>query len=365
MSSDNKVVVVLGAGVVGLTTAIQLQETGRYNVTIIAETLPTDPKTITYTSQWAGAHHVTESGNDVRQQKMDKATFDKFWELSAPGGLAEGCFLRLSQTEYYMEERTDPHFPYPEFREVPPDLLPEGVHSAVSFMTVTIDTPVYLNWLLSNFLSKGGSVVRGTVQHISQVVEGGPGIFHDPKRISAKPDAVIVSVGIGARSLGGVEDKTMYPIRGQTVIVRAPWVRFGRAMSSLTGTSTYIIPRRSGDVILGGIREPDDWYPIPRSESTRDILERAFSLCPELAPPGTKDPKLEDVLPLIVEEGCGHRPARKDGIRLETEWFKDVKGGRKIPIVHNYGHGGYGYQSSWGSAELALGLLNEALENGP
>ncbi|KAH8817601.1 D-amino-acid oxidase [Flagelloscypha sp. PMI_526] len=365
MSSDKKAVVVLGAGVIGLTTALHLQETNRYNVTIVAETLPTDPKTITYTSQWAGAHHVSLSGKDVRQQKMDKVTFDKFWELSAPGGLAENCFLRLPQTEYYMEERSDPHFPYPEFREVSKDLLPEKIHSAVTFKTVTIDSPVYLNWLLSTFLSKGGSIVRGTVQHISQVVEGGPGIFQDQKRVSVKPDAVIVAVGLGARSLGGVEDKTMYPIRGQTVVVRAPWVRFGRTISSMTGLWTYIIPRRSGDVILGGIKESDDWYPNARPEGTRDILERAFSLCPELAPPGTKDPTIQDVLPLVIEEGCGHRPGRKDGIRLETEWFEEVKGGRNIPIVHNYGHGGYGYQSSWGSAELALGLLDEALERRP
>ena len=38
---------------VGLTTAVKIQEKGGYNVTIIAETFPGDPKTITYTSLWA------------------------------------------------------------------------------------------------------------------------------------------------------------------------------------------------------------------------------------------------------------------------------------------------------------------------
>jgi len=42
-----------GTGVVGLSTAIRVQETGKYNVTIIAETFPTDPRTIRYTSHWA------------------------------------------------------------------------------------------------------------------------------------------------------------------------------------------------------------------------------------------------------------------------------------------------------------------------
>jgi len=40
-------------GVVGLTTAVKIQERGNYDVTILAEVLPDDPKTIQYTSQWA------------------------------------------------------------------------------------------------------------------------------------------------------------------------------------------------------------------------------------------------------------------------------------------------------------------------
>jgi len=33
-----------------------------------------------------------------------------------------------------------------------------------------------------------------------------------------------------------------------------------------------------------------------------------------------------------------------------------------IPIVHSYGHGGFGYQSSYGCAEVAVNLVKEALE---
>lgn len=51
-------------GVIGITTGTKLQETGDYQVTIVAETLPTDPKNIRYTSPWAGAHHVSVAGDD-------------------------------------------------------------------------------------------------------------------------------------------------------------------------------------------------------------------------------------------------------------------------------------------------------------
>jgi hypothetical protein len=35
-------------------------------------------------------------------------TFKVMWDLSAPGGGAEGCFLRLDQKEYYREEYAQP-----------------------------------------------------------------------------------------------------------------------------------------------------------------------------------------------------------------------------------------------------------------
>ena len=38
---------------------------------------------------------------DVGLEELDMNTFKVMWEMSAPGGIAEGCFLRLHQTEYY------------------------------------------------------------------------------------------------------------------------------------------------------------------------------------------------------------------------------------------------------------------------
>jgi len=165
--------------------------------------------------------------------------------------------------------------------------------------------------------------------------------------------------------LGGVEDKAMYPIRGQTILLRAPWIKYGRTMVEKDGSRTYTIPRRCGDVILGGTIDKDDWYPTPRPEITKDILNRVFTLCPELAPPevrATREPTVDDLLPLVLEEGCGLRPARAGGVRIELEWLEDVKRQREVPVVHNYGHGGFGYQSSWGSASEALELLEGAFK---
>lgn len=112
---------------------------------------------------------------------------------------------------------------------------------------MTIDTPRYTNYLLSRFIAAGGSIVRGKVQHINDVVEGGSGIYTDSKK-ATPADAIVVCNGLGARTLGGIEDKDVYPIRGQTILIRAPWVRFGMTIATENmGEATYIIPRRSGD----------------------------------------------------------------------------------------------------------------------
>jgi len=86
-------------------------------------------------------------------------------------------------------------------------------------------------------------------------------------------------------------------------------------------------------------------YPHPRPEITASILERSLNLCPELIPPEKREqlqkeqrePTVEDIKPLIIEEGCGLRPSRKNGIRLEKEIRSNTNGDKKVAIVHNYG----------------------------
>ncbi|KAF9566532.1 D-aspartate oxidase [Agrocybe pediades] len=364
-----KEIVVLGAGVIGLTTAYKLQLQDAYKVTIVSEIIPSDPKSIKYTSRWAGGHHVYNPLNETEQHLFEEQTFDVMWALSAPGSDAEECFLRVPQTEYFFTEepKPNPMEKMPNFKRLNADELIPGALSGCTFTTVTIDVPVYLNYLLMRFLAVGGRVLRGSLQHIYPLLEAGTNLFAGGNKRDPVPDAVINCTGLGARVLGGVEDKDVFPVRGQTVLVRAPWVRFGRTETlDHTGAFTYIIPRRSSDVIVGGTRGINDWFPRPRPEITADILRRGLKLCPELAPPeirAIREPTLDDILPHVVDEGCGLRPARKGGLRLEVEWIDGalVKRDGKVPIVHNYGHGGFGYQASWGCANRVVELLDAAL----
>lgn len=101
---------------------------------------------------------------------------------------------------------------------------------------------------------------RNRVGHITQVAEGSytsrkPGAYTlysscvPYKPFLSSLDVIVVCTGIGSRSLGGVEDLDVYPVRGQTVLIRAPWVKFGISEKTSECIS-YIIPRQSGDVSL-------------------------------------------------------------------------------------------------------------------
>ncbi|KAG9119496.1 hypothetical protein FRC07_005455 [Ceratobasidium sp. 392] len=339
-------VVILGAGVIGLSTACKLQEKG-YTVTIIAEHLPGDKKTIEYTSPWAGAHHVSRAEGDKVQEGInayDARTFEVMWKMSEPGHPASGCFLRLHQTENFIKQPDSAHSPYwfmPGYK-LSRDESQDKV--TVEFETVTIDTSVYLPYLLSVFLKNGGKIVRARVSHLSQVAQG--------SYASLKPS---------------VEDRDVFPIRGQVVLIHAPWIKFGISEKTPDYIS-YIIPRRNGDVVLGGTYGINDWYPYPRAETVDNIIRRALALSPLIAPPesraGDRTPTVEDVKSIIVESGCGLRPGRKGGIRLERGEIEylEGEGSKSIPVVYNYGHGGQGYQSSWGTAERAVELVEETLK---
>lgn len=193
------------------------------------------------------------------------------------------------------------------------------------------------------------------------------------------PAAIIACPGIGARFLGGIEDRDVYPVRGQTILLRAPWVEYGRTLSGPDGLYIYMMPRCTGDVrlcffcsaergnaqhlpnrwSLVGLKCPmtgkcflsksqipvslteyiDTRYPKPRATDRTYVLTRILALCPDLAPPSvraSREPTVGDLEALIVDEGCGLRPARMGGIRLEVGSLERGEG-EKIPVVYNYG----------------------------
>ena len=136
--------------------------------------------------------------------------------------------------------------------------------------------------------------------------------------------AFVNATGLGARKL--VPDGTMFPTRGQTIVVKgeADKVSTFEGMNSIK----YVIPRKgSGTSVLGGTKQVGNWDTEVNHETTKDILEGCRPLAPEL---------LKDGEFRVVKVLVGLRPSREGGARVESE----VVGERKV--VHSYGHSGAG-----------------------
>lgn len=78
-------------------------------------------------------------------------------------------------------------------------------------------------------------------------------------------------------------------------------------------------------------------------------MKRAVELCPSL----TCGKGIEHLD--ISRHGVGLRPVREGGPREEKERISDTW------VVHNYGAGEAGYQSSFGCAQSAVDLVEETL----
>lgn len=101
---------------------------------------------------------------------------------------------------------------------------------------------------------------------------------------------------------------------------------------------------------MGGCYQKGNWESQPDPNLAVRIMKRCIELCPRLT--GGKE---IDALS-VIRHGVGLRPLREAGPRIEKEKIQDVW------VVHQYGHGGAGYQASYGSAKAALRLIEEVVE---
>ncbi|KAJ7154724.1 D-amino-acid oxidase, partial [Mycena filopes] len=361
-------------GVIGLSTAIRALEAG-FIVTIFAEMFPSDPKSIKYTSCWAGANHISVATTNALLHRLEADTLSTFLELIKEDPLASlllkstACLILLNSSKsgpMYQPQSEHIAKCYPDFHRLDSNELPDGVVYGGVFSTIYVDVPKYLPYLMNRFLALGGRAFRVTLPSLSALVSepDRPSLEAFPASPTSvppsfEPAAVINCTGLGALSLGDVLDTNVYPTRGEVLIVHAPWVDYGLSYYHADGHLSYVIPRQSeGHVVLGGTFQPDDWHPTSRPETVKMIKERGIQACPALLPPSKRANRdIEDLE--VVEECVGLRPTRKGGVRLEISSLTVAD--KSYPIVHNYGHGGAGYQSSWGSAKTAVDLLKSVV----
>lgn len=222
----------------------------------------------------------------------------------------------------------------------------------IGFTSVCINTALYLPWLASQCLKMDVKIRRGIVSHISEAA--------DLHFSGQRADIVINCTGLSSLRLGGVEDETMFPSRGQIVLVRNDPKLISMVSSTDDGPSesTYIMTRAAGGgAVLGGSTHRHNWESQPDPNVAVRIMQRAIKLSPDLVPEGKGIEALS-----IVRHGVGLRPMRSNGIRLEKDIISDSNG-QKVTVVHNYGHGGAGYQTSYACADIVGKLVKEGLQS--
>jgi D-amino-acid oxidase len=232
---------------------------------------------------------------------------------------------------------------FDDFRELSKDELPTGIASGCEFGSVCINTVVYLSWLVGQCRANGVVFRRGELKHIAEA----SGWSH----AGSKADFIINASALGSLRLGGVTDQKMYPVRGQTVLVRneSPYM-VAKSRHDDGEEMCYVMTRAAGGgTILGGTYQRGHWESQPDPNMAFRIMSRAVEVVPELAD-GKGIAGLQ-----VIRHNVGLRPARDGGVRVEREKVGGVW------IVHNYGHGGSGYQSSYGCAEGVVELVNEVL----
>jgi len=74
-------ITVLGAGVTGLTCALELSASA--TVTIVARNMPGDPLSLGWSSPWAGAMWLPSAGDKGEAKEFPVVSYRKFKELSA------------------------------------------------------------------------------------------------------------------------------------------------------------------------------------------------------------------------------------------------------------------------------------------
>ncbi|MEO8704893.1 MAG: FAD-dependent oxidoreductase [Kofleriaceae bacterium] len=297
-------VTVVGAGVIGLTTALVLEERG-HRVRIVAAATGD-----AITSAVAGAVWFPyRAGPPERVAAW--ATHTRGWLEGLPA--AAGVDIL---TGYEITNDDGTQIPWwatgIAIERAPAPVV--GAPIAWRFTAPRVEPATFLPWLTSQ--------LRAPIE--SRVVTdlaGEPG------------DVVVDCAGLAARELA--PDDLLYPLFGQVVMTEP-----GSVDRSISVTDDrdpealfYLIPRRT-ELVLGGcsLPYPPGAPPVVDPALTARILAQARALGLDVGP--------------VRRVRAGLRPYRLE-VRLE----------RVGRVIHNYGHGGAGFTLCRGCAEAVAALV--------
>ncbi|MGI8931912.1 MAG: NAD(P)/FAD-dependent oxidoreductase, partial [Sphingomicrobium sp.] len=246
-------VAVLGAGIMGLTTARLAQEAGR-DVIIYTAALPPDTTSNIAGGQWSplGAFRDSEVTPEWRAQFA--AALEYSWRRFQ---IMTGDDYGIRWLPTYAERGGDNPGPLDRYRvglkQLPREEHPFPVDGIVRFDTMYAETGRLLRQLMRDFQIAGG---RFVVRH-----------FAAPADIASLAELLVFNcTGLGSRALFG--DGKLIPVRGQLAILAPqPEIRYAYTLDA-----GYMFPRADG-IVLGGTFERNIWSTQTEPVAIARILE--------------------------------------------------------------------------------------------
>jgi D-amino-acid oxidase len=309
-------VIVVGAGVLGLSSALRLAERG-HDVAVLARDLPLETTSAVAAALWYPYRALP-------REAVTRWSAATYAELSRLANEEPGCGVAVRWgTSLFSGPVTTPWWRDAVPRLDPLTTVPDGFAGGWRLPVPVADMSVYLPWLVARLAALRVTITRSWLAALPP---------------PSRDVAVVNCSGLAARALAG--DDSVTPVRGQVVLVEQVGLEEWTLAEAGEADLLYVVPREKV-VVVGGTATEGAYEPRPDPATADAILTRARALVPELARAA------------VLGHRVGLRPARP-AVRLEAERVGEGT------IVHCYGHGGAGVTLSWGCADDVADLVAAA-----
>jgi D-amino-acid oxidase len=387
----NNNIIVIGGGIIGLTTALNLLE-NKYKVIVISEKYALGYLDIV--SQVAGAlweippavcgsHNDDENDNIEYLTKLAINSYKKFKEIYNRYGY-ESTGIREHNAYYFFKDKikidkTDKEYvkrknikefinKYSDMRdfekdfdEVKKDLhlnkieIKDEYKDGYRYKSFVIDTNKYLNWLMEKIKNEGGILLNGKIENFDKDT------FEKLKN-KYNSDIIINCTGFASKEIDDkleIKDKyKMKALRGFLIHIEnninlVDCLLVSKKDDKHEGSNyekygfTFIIPKNENTIVLGGYAEFKESIDLNDNNNNKIVQDMKKS-CLEFLPLLNIRYKQKGIY-------AGIRPYRYKP-RIEIERINE-----ELYLIHNYGHGGSGYTLSWGCANEVKDLVNNII----
>lgn len=333
MRGSKAEICVVGAGVVGLSTALSIQQNvPSAKVTVLADKFLSDTLSFGAGGFFRPEENIGPDKDSIR--KWAQVGYDQYSKLAIHEHSSGNHFVSGYQLSSHSEDSLRNELVESivsssvrklNQRELA-TLFPDKFQYGIFWTTIITDPRYYLPYLHEKISQNGGILCNRHIDSFDELTQIG------------HYDVIVNCSGLQASKL--CHDHRIVPVRGQAFKVRAPWIRH-----FYFADGAYILPGRDY-VTLGGIKD------YGNSNMSVSELDRVsiWKRCTELVP------SLHQAE--VAFEWVGLRPQRQP-VRVEYERMQLAKGA--YDVVHNYGHGGHGVTLSWGTAQDSAALVYNCL----